>query len=194
MVFSYPPHGLSIQFLSIPKNFHISDMYDFKACQTFHSSHLWNRGIWHWHMCSHVTLIAVCHPFSIMRELPCCFFIFKLCLSVSSTEQTAQLRRKRIALQTELTVSIIVFVKCPWFIFQSLMAFYSEGLSCYHCKKIAVKFINFSASMALDCHLFRGSRIHTPRTTIHSQLIFQAMCEFSRPKPHKNKFPCLYHF
>ena len=25
-------------------------------------------------MCSHVTLIAVLHPFHILRELPCCFY------------------------------------------------------------------------------------------------------------------------
>ena len=56
----------------------------------------------------------------------------------------------------------------------------------------SLKFINYSSSMAPNIHFLRVSRICTPCITIHSQLIFQAMCEFSRPKSHKPKFPHLY--
>ena len=59
--------------------------------------------------------------------------------------------------------------------------------------KISMKVINSSASMALNCYFFRGSHICTPYTTIYSQLIFQSMCEFSRPKQHKPKCPHLCH-
>ena len=45
----------------------------------------------------------------------------------------------------------------------------------------SVKFINYSARMELKCHIFRRSHIHTPHTTILSQRILQAMCEFIRP-------------
>ena len=62
-------------------------------------------------------------------------FILKLSLSVSSMEETSQLSSKRISLQTELTVSILVVVKCPWFILLILMTLHSEGLSCYHCQQ-----------------------------------------------------------
>ena len=58
----------------------------------------------------------------------------------------------------------------------------------------SLKFINSSSSMAPNIHFLRVSCICTPCTTIHSQLIFQAMCEFSRPKSHKPKFPHLYQF
>ena len=43
-------------------------------------------------------------------------------------EQTEQLRRKKVALQKNLTVSILIVGKCPRSIFQFFMALKSEGL------------------------------------------------------------------
>ena len=66
MDYEYLPHGLFIQFPLIPQIFHIFDMHDFKVYQISHSSHLWNRGGWHWYMCIHMKLIAVWHPFHLL--------------------------------------------------------------------------------------------------------------------------------
>ena len=46
--------------------------------------------------------------------------------------------------------------------------------------KIAVKFVKCSEMMSLECHFFRFYRIYTTCTTIHSRIILQSMCEFSR--------------
>ena len=100
MGFAYRPHGISIQFPSIPQIFHIFDMHDLKACQIFYSSHLWNIGIWHWHMCSHGTLISVCHTFHILRELPYCFnFQTAYCCFLNGRNSTAKA-------QTNITADI----------------------------------------------------------------------------------------
>ena len=72
--FVHPNRGISIHLPLIPQMFHIFDTNDFKSCQNFHSSNLWNRGSWHWHMWICVELISLCHPFHILRELPCCFY------------------------------------------------------------------------------------------------------------------------
>ena len=170
MGFSYPPHGFFIHFPSIPKTIHILDMHDFKACQNFHSSHLWNRGSWHWHMCIHVKWIAVCHTFHLMGELTY-FFLLKLCLAVSSIEQTAQLRRKWTAMRKDPTVSILVVGNCPWFIFSI-----NDAIVLWRSVKVSLpttsaNFINSSARMELNCHFFRGYCIFPPHTTIFSQLI-----------------------
>ena len=121
MGFSYLPHGLSIQFHFL----HVFSMSLMcmisKHVKTFHSSHLWNRGSRKWHMCRYVTLIPLCHTFYVLRELPC--FLFSLCLALSSMYQTEQLRRKWIALWKYLKVSVLVVVKCLWFILKHFWYF-----------------------------------------------------------------------
>ena len=91
MGFAYPHNGISIQFPLITQIFHIFNMHDFRACQNFHSSHLWDRGSWHWHICIHVTPIVVCHLFHIMIELSCCFYFQTApCCFLNGTNSTAK--------------------------------------------------------------------------------------------------------
>ena len=162
MCFEYPPHGLSIQFPLITQVFHIFDMHDFKACQISHFSHLWNIGSWNWHICSHVTLIAVCHYFRVLIELPSCFYFqtvyfcfFNITNKTAKDQTNITANRADIFNISCCKVPLIYFSKYWWH---------------FTVKKISCQLFN---KYVPELPFFRGFRIRTIRTIIHSQLIFQ---------------------
>ena len=179
--FVYLSHGISIQVPFIPQISNIFGMHDSKACQIFHSGHLWNRGSWHCHMCSHVTpCIALCRPFHILRELPCCF-VFKLCLYVSSMKTITDKSQENSTTNRAYSVKISGCI-VPLIYFWSLDIIVMRRSIMLSVSTTAVKSINSSARIALRCHFFRVSWICTPCATICSKLILQATCDFSRPE------------
>ena len=168
-------------------------MHDFKACQNFHSSHLWNRGSCHWLICIYVTLIVLCHLFYILIELPCCFYfqIAPWCF-LNGTNSTAKAPKNSTANRYKSVKISCCKVPLIYFSISDCISQWSYIM--LSPSSTGVELINSSKSIALKCHLFRGSQISTPRPTIFSLLVFQAMCYFSRTRSQKHKFPRLWHF
>ena len=193
MGFTYQPHGLSIQLPLIPQIFNIFNMHYFKECQNFHSSHLWSRGRWHWHMLRHVTLISVWLPFHILRELTCCFYFKTVSwYLINETNSTGKVQMNSTVNRDESVK--ISSLRMPLIYFSGI-----DGISLLRSIVLSLSMtefnlVNSSGRILLNFHLFRGFQICTPRTSIHSQLIFQAMSEFSRNKSPKPKWPSLHHF
>ena len=143
----YKIHGFFIPtswaFHSVPINFkkiHIFDMHSFKFCQIFHSNNLWNRVRWHRHMFSHVKLIALCHPFRLMIELPCYFHfrIFCLCL-LNGIKITAKAQTDSTANRSDTVNVTCCKVNLIFLIIDSIALWRSFVLSL---STTAVKFIN----------------------------------------------------
>ena len=168
MRFAYLPHGISIQFPSIPQIFCIFDMHYFKACQTFYSSHLWKWGSWHWNMCSHLMLVVVCHPFPILIELPCCFYFQTVswCFlnGKNSTSKTQINVTANRADRVNISVWKVPLVYFP--IIDGTALWISVILSV---STTEVNFVKSLARTALDCH-FSGDRacIHHAQLFVHN--------------------------
>ena len=130
-------------------------MHDFKACHNFHSGHLCNVCSWHWHMCSHMTLITVCHTFHILREIPCCFYF----QTVSWFFLEGKNKTANVQMNSTMNRAESVKISC-WkvpLIYFSIIDGISQWRSVILSLSITgVKFINYSSRMALNCYFFRG--------------------------------------